>query len=52
MIIKIRHPDVLEKMDVDIRILYSITNFVGKLGFLNNIKMPMTFIEFRRVLIS
>jgi aarF domain-containing kinase len=49
--IKVRHPDIIKKMEMDIRILYSIANFLGRTVF-KQLAMPITFDEFKRSLVS
>ena len=48
---KVRHPDVIRLMEMDIRILYTLANFLGKY-LIKGLAMPITLDEFKRALVS
>lgn len=51
--IKVRHPNIITNLEMDITILYSWVNFISQtLGLMKSIAMPVTFDEFKRTLVS
>jgi len=48
--VKVRHPNIIENLEMDIKILYSWANMLS--GVITSIAMPITFDEFKKILVS
>lgn len=48
---KVRHPNIISNLEMDIKILFRLANFFsGTLG-IKSMGMPVTFDEFRKALV-
>ncbi|CAD8139695.1 unnamed protein product [Paramecium pentaurelia] len=50
--IKVRHPDIIDNLVMDIRILYKIANFFSETLKIKQLGMPVTFEEFQKTLVN
>ena len=48
--VKVRHPNIIEELELDIKIWFNVAQVLGK--FINQLAMPLTFEEFKRALVS
>lgn len=51
MAVKVRHPNIIENLEMDIRILYNWSIILSK-TVLKSAAMPLTLDEFKRTLVS
>lgn len=51
--VKVRHPKIVEKLELDLRILYKVSNMLSSLsGIFGRLAMPVTFNEFSCTLMN
>ncbi|KRW99948.1 Protein kinase-like domain [Pseudocohnilembus persalinus] len=50
--LKVRHPKILQNMNLDLHIIYAITNVLSKVSFLKWIRVPVTYEECQSILIN
>ncbi|CAD8061238.1 unnamed protein product [Paramecium sonneborni] len=50
--LKVRHPDIIDNLVMDIRILYKIANFFSETLKIKQLGMPVTFEEFQKTLVN
>lgn len=51
--VKVRHPHMIEKLEIDLKILYTVSNILSTTGgIFGRLAMPVTFHEFSSTLMN